>query len=156
MSSPLSCASPSSETPDLPAGVLGKRKGWDGSEMEMRRTEEELLLPREGPREGEGLLKDTFQNTVVGEGYQHRGVVRQRSGAQGVSIRRYDVAESQDKKQGEFVSYLVSRLVFGLCLFVGWVGSGRQAAHSFARSFVRLHIRFQKIVMEARVTTTNF
>ena len=64
--------SDSDEPNVLPAGVLRKRKGWAGEEMEFARG-----ATMEGE---ENSLKETFQNREVGVGYQHRTVMRQKTG----------------------------------------------------------------------------
>lgn len=69
----------------IPAGVLRKRKGWAGDELEMSRT---LAMKKKDDEDGEAekplTLKDGFQNKEVGQGYQHRGVMRQKDSRAGV------------------------------------------------------------------------
>lgn len=59
----------------MPAGVLRKRKGWQGEELELERT-----MQRVGNEKDVATAVDLkqFQNHTVGIGYQAKHVVRQR------------------------------------------------------------------------------
>ena len=57
----------------LPTGVIRKRKGWAGEEMELNH-----VLHDDDDEVETKTLKSQFQNDEVGVGYQHTGVKRQR------------------------------------------------------------------------------
>lgn len=61
----------------LPSGVVRKRKGWAGEEMEAARS---LHHNVDEDDVKTGALRESFQNKEVGEGYQHRTVRRQNTG----------------------------------------------------------------------------
>ena len=81
---PLNMQSPESsgdedELRAIPAGVVRKRKGWAGDEMEAARSLElTKRLDDDGDGDGDrvktGDLRESFQNKEVGQGYQHRYV----------------------------------------------------------------------------------
>lgn len=72
----MSDSSSDSDEPNfIPQGVLRKRKGWAGEEMEFSRG-----ATAEGGQINEASLKETFQNREVGVGYQHSTVMRQKTG----------------------------------------------------------------------------
>ena len=83
----------------IPSGVLRKRKGWQGDEMELDHQRENL---REGPRNDTVVAVDLkqFQNHKVGEGYQAKHVVRQKSG---VTNSRVEIVNMSSKER-EFKS----------------------------------------------------
>ena len=64
--------------PSLPAGVLrAKGSAWAGEEMEIDRSRSESRGSRKGVVAAVDISQ--FQNTIVGQGYQARHVVRQRT-----------------------------------------------------------------------------
>ena len=91
------------------SGVLRKRKGWQGDEMELDHQREKL---REGPRNDTVVAVDLkqFQNHKVGEGYQAKHVVRQKSGATNSTVEIVDMSsnknpfKTKEKKQDERLS----------------------------------------------------
>ncbi|GMH91042.1 hypothetical protein TrVE_jg5018 [Triparma verrucosa] len=69
----------------IPEGVVRKRKGWAGDEMEAARSLElTKRLDDDGDGDGNrvktGDLRESFQNKEVGQGYQHSTVRRQKTG----------------------------------------------------------------------------
>lgn len=72
--------------PAIPAGVLRtSRKGWAGEEMEIAH-----LNDQSGKDAYAAVDIKQFQNTIVGEGYQARGVIRQKNGSEGQSSQFRD------------------------------------------------------------------
>lgn len=64
--------------PEPPRGVMKRRRGWEGEEMEM-------VHQKEAFREDKGKVSaavdiSQFQNYEVGKGYQAKHVVRQKTG----------------------------------------------------------------------------
>jgi len=63
--------------PEMPRGVVGRHRGWQGEQLEM---DHQLEVVRSGKQSAAAAVDiRQFQNTVVGEGYQAKHVVRQRS-----------------------------------------------------------------------------
>lgn len=97
----------------IPSGVLRKRKGWEGDEMELNHQKEKL---REGPGEETIVAVDLkqFQNHLVGEGYQAKHVVRQRSAVTQSQIKTLDMTHNtikfkskpEKKKNDKLLKYL--------------------------------------------------
>jgi hypothetical protein len=79
----------------IPSGVLRKRKGWQGDEMELDHQREKL---REGSRNDSVVAVDLkqFHNHKVGEGYQAKHVVRQKSG---VTSSRVEIVDMSSKNR---------------------------------------------------------
>jgi hypothetical protein len=78
-----------------PRGVTGRRRGWQGEELEMahqatRTDEHHQTVAAVDIRQ--------FQNTVVGEGYQARHVVRQPS-ASSPAAKTKDMTGGADMKE---------------------------------------------------------
>lgn len=64
--------------PQLPRGVKRSRGGWQGEELEM---EHQRDASRTGKSKNVAAVQvKQFQNHVVGEGYQARHVIRQKTG----------------------------------------------------------------------------
>ena len=84
----------------IPFGVLRKRKGWEGDEMELSHTREKL---REGAREDTAVAVDLkqFHNNKVGEGYQAKHVVRQRSGVPKSTVEIVDMSSKASKPKSK-------------------------------------------------------
>lgn len=83
--------------PEIPQGVLrsSKRRGWAGEGLELQHQ-----------REHEGKNDDytavdirQFQNTVVGSGYQARGVIRQKTASDGTTVRDLTRSNTDDKEK---------------------------------------------------------
>ena len=75
--------------PALPRGVLSGRKGWQGDDMEAQHQRDSRSL-----RDTVAAVDlSQFRNTVVGEGYQARHVVRQRT-APSTAVSFQDVTTS--------------------------------------------------------------
>lgn len=97
----------------IPSGVLRKRKGWEGDEMELNHHKEKL---REGTGDDTIVAVDLkqFQNHVVGEGYQAKHVVRQRSAVTQSQIKTLDMTHNtikfkskpEKKKNDKLLKYL--------------------------------------------------
>eukprot|EP00590_Aulacoseira_subarctica_P010349 CAMPEP_0172430058 /NCGR_PEP_ID=MMETSP1064-20121228/52914_1 /TAXON_ID=202472 /ORGANISM="Aulacoseira subarctica , Strain CCAP 1002/5" /LENGTH=135 /DNA_ID=CAMNT_0013175849 /DNA_START=242 /DNA_END=645 /DNA_ORIENTATION=+ len=69
--------------PSLPAGVL-RRKGavWEGEEMELDHYREGRGSANKKRKDASAAVDiSQFQNTVVGQGYQAKHVIRQRTNA---------------------------------------------------------------------------
>ena len=69
--------------PDLPAGVLRSRGGWQGDALEIEHQRERLRAAdaadgRSAPRAHAAVDLAQFRNEEVGRGYQAKHVVRQR------------------------------------------------------------------------------
>ena len=78
--------------PAIPAGVLRtSRKGWDGEEMEIAH-----LSNQSGKDAYAAVDIKQFQNTIVGEGYQARGVIRQKTGSEGQSNHVQDFSSKPE------------------------------------------------------------
>ena len=73
--------------------VLGKRKGWEGDELEYRHQSEKL---RAGAKVETHVAVDLkqFQNHQVGVGYQAKHVVRQRLGTTKTQVEVLDMTQS--------------------------------------------------------------
>lgn len=84
----------------IPPGVLRKRKGWEGDEMELNHHKEKL---REGTGDDTIVAVDLkqFHNHVVGEGYQARHVVRQRSAVTQSQIKTLDMSHNTIKSKSK-------------------------------------------------------
>jgi predicted ATPase len=68
--------------PSLPEGVLRKRGAiWDGEEMELEHYREDRLSGEKRRKQDTAVAVDLtqFQNTAVGQGYQAKHVIRQRT-----------------------------------------------------------------------------
>ena len=97
----------------IPSGVLRKREGWKGEEMELNHQKEKL---REGPGEDTIVAVDLkqFQNHLVGEGYQAKHVVRQRSAVTHSQIKTLDMSHNtttskskpEKKKNDRLLKYM--------------------------------------------------
>lgn len=82
---------------EIPHGVLGPRRGWEGEELEMNHQQEVF-------RSGKGdsvVAVDIrqFQNTIVGEGYQARHVVRQPSANPPAAMKVRDMTGNAGGRQ---------------------------------------------------------
>ena len=65
----------------MPTGVVRSRGGWSGDGAEDAVRHDDEATGGGGGGGQESSLKEGFMNREVGEGYQHRTVVRQRTGA---------------------------------------------------------------------------
>jgi hypothetical protein len=68
--------------PSLPEGVLRKRGAiWEGEEMELEHYREDRLSGEKRRKHDTAVAVDLaqFQNTAVGQGYQAKHVIRQRT-----------------------------------------------------------------------------
>ena len=77
---------------EMPHGVVSQRRGWEGEELEMNHQQE---IFRSG--KGDSVVAvdiRQFQNTVVGEGYQARHVVRQPSANPPTAMKVRDMTGS--------------------------------------------------------------
>ena len=56
-----------------------KRKGgWGGEELEMQHQQDVFAAKNKNKHHQQSLLRDQFQNTEVGQGYQAKHVIRQK------------------------------------------------------------------------------
>lgn len=62
---------------EMPRGVSSRRKGWQGEELEMQHQREAARSEKQKVSAAVDIKQ--FQNTVVGEGYQAKHVIRQPS-----------------------------------------------------------------------------
>lgn len=80
----------------MPEGVLRRRKGWGGEEMELSHVREKM---RDSGSTDDVVAVDLnqFRNTVVGEGYQAKHVVRQKSGVAQQQSKVVDMSSTTSK-----------------------------------------------------------
>jgi hypothetical protein len=62
----------------IPSGVVRKRKGWEGNGMEQEHAMQAMSSSSSKKNKGDAELIDSFQNKEVGQGYQHKTVMRQK------------------------------------------------------------------------------
>jgi len=84
-------------------GTSRKRKGWDGAEMELAHKCENKF------DSGEAAAVDLrqFHNTKVGEGYQAKHVIRQRTGKV-KKVEILDMSQNTSQKDIKLKKYLQS------------------------------------------------
>ena len=85
--------------PSLPAGVL-RRKGavWEGEELELDHYREGRGSANKKRKDASAAVDlSQFQNTVVGQGYQAKHVIRQRTNAAAFIEKDQKVSQSSDQ-----------------------------------------------------------
>jgi LPS O-antigen subunit length determinant protein (WzzB/FepE family) len=90
-------SSDDSAGPALPRGVLKARSGWKGDDLELQH-QREVMNRDDGPSESAAVNLNQFRNEEVGEGYQAKHVIRQRSGQHSeIKIRDMSRANENEK-----------------------------------------------------------
>jgi hypothetical protein len=91
----MSSSSDDSESPNVPAGVLKSRSGWDEQLERERRVGD--------TRSAVAVDLGQFRNTQVGSGYQARNVIRQSAVNTKVKIIRKDVPLEREEDRKKLV-----------------------------------------------------
>lgn len=78
--------------PAMPRGVVSRRGGWQGEELEMGHRQEMLRGGKDKESAVAAVDIRQFQNIVVGEGYQAKHVVRQPGANPASSLKIKDMS----------------------------------------------------------------
>lgn len=85
--------------PRIPTGAVKRQRGWQGEELEMEHKKQS----HEKLSQAAAVDIRQFQNHKVGEGYQARHVIRQRSAHSGNDMQVQDMSGGKftEKKEPE-------------------------------------------------------
>lgn len=78
--------------PEMPRGVVGRRRGWQGEELELNHQKEAFRSGKDKADTAVAVDIRQFQNHIVGEGYQAKHVVRQRTAQPASELKIQDMS----------------------------------------------------------------